>query len=164
MLFGRRALSALDGKESAYKAGDSGWIPGSGRSPGGGSGNPLRCSCLENPMRGAWQAVVYGVAKSQTRLSYQRFHFSFSKPPPLLQLNMCVLHDPGRRVRKGREGKAGFLSFTEHLLGTQNKVFYFYYFIYFIFTFIFKLQDSQKSGKVLLSYFSTKKTRPYRDW
>ena len=44
-------------------------IPGSGRSPGGGHGNPLQYSCLENPMdRGAWRATVYRVAKSQTRL------------------------------------------------------------------------------------------------
>ena len=46
---------------------DAGSIPGSGRSPGGGYGNPLQCSCLENPMdRGAWQATVHGVTKSQT--------------------------------------------------------------------------------------------------
>ena len=50
-------------------AGDMGSIPGSGRSPGGGHGNPLQYSCLENPMdRGAWRATVYGVAKSQTQL------------------------------------------------------------------------------------------------
>ena len=36
------------GKESTYKVGDTGWIPGSERSPGGGSGNPLQCSCLRN--------------------------------------------------------------------------------------------------------------------
>ena len=48
---------------------DSGLIPGSGRSPGGGNGNPLQYSCLENPMdRGAWQAIVHGVAKNQTWL------------------------------------------------------------------------------------------------
>ena len=42
--------------------GDSGFVPGSGRSPGGGHGNPLQYACLENPMdRGAWRAVVYGV-------------------------------------------------------------------------------------------------------
>jgi len=42
-------------------------IPGFGRSPGGGNGYPLQYSCLENPMdRGAWQATVHGVAKSQT--------------------------------------------------------------------------------------------------
>ena len=45
-------------------------IPGSGRSPGEGNGNPLQYSCLENPMdRGAWWATVHGVAKSRTRLS-----------------------------------------------------------------------------------------------
>ena len=46
---------------------DADSIPGSGRSPGGGHGNPLQYSCLENPMdRGAWWAVIHGVAKSQT--------------------------------------------------------------------------------------------------
>jgi len=49
---------------------DMGSIPGLGRSPGGGNGNPLQYSCLENPMdRGAWQATVHGIAKSQTQLS-----------------------------------------------------------------------------------------------
>ena len=43
---------------------DEGSIPGSGRSPGGGNGNPLQYPCLENPMdRGAWQATVHGAAK-----------------------------------------------------------------------------------------------------
>ena len=47
---------------------DMGSIPGSGRSPGGGHGNPLQYSCLENPMdRGAW-AIVHRVVKSQTQL------------------------------------------------------------------------------------------------
>ena len=46
---------------------DMGLIPGSGKSPGGGHGNPLQYSCLKNPMgRGAWQATVHRVAKSQT--------------------------------------------------------------------------------------------------
>ena len=45
-------------------------IPGSGRSLGGGHGDPLQSSCLENPMdRGAWSATVHGVAQSWTRLS-----------------------------------------------------------------------------------------------
>ena len=53
---------------------DVGLIPGSGRSPGGGHGNPLQYSCLGNPMdRGAWHATVHGVSKSQTWLS--NFHF-----------------------------------------------------------------------------------------
>ena len=46
---------------------DAGSIPGSGRPPGGGNGNPLQYSYLENPMdREAWKATVYGAAKSQT--------------------------------------------------------------------------------------------------
>ena len=58
------------GKESSCKAGDAGLIPASGRSPGGGNGNPLQYSCLKNPMdRGAWQATVHGVRKGQTWLS-----------------------------------------------------------------------------------------------
>ena len=49
---------------------DKGSVPGSGRSPGEGHGNPLQYSCLENPMdKGAWQATDYGVAKSRTQLS-----------------------------------------------------------------------------------------------
>ena len=57
-------------KASACNAGDLGLIHGSGRSPGERNGNPLQYSCLENPMdRGAWQATVHRVAKSQTRLS-----------------------------------------------------------------------------------------------
>ena len=58
----------------AGATGDTGSVPGSGRSPGGGNGNPLQYSCLENPMdRGAWWATkseVHGVIESQkTRLS-----------------------------------------------------------------------------------------------
>ena len=54
---------------SAYNAGVMGLIPGSGRPPGEGNGNPLQYSCLENPMDGGdWEVTVHGVAKSQTRL------------------------------------------------------------------------------------------------
>ena len=50
-------------------------IPGSGRSPGGGSGNPLQYSCLENPMdTGAWWSMVHRVAKSQRRLKRLSMH------------------------------------------------------------------------------------------
>ena len=56
-----------DGKESACRAGDPGSIPGLGRSPGEGDGYPLQYSGLENSMdRGAWSAIVHGVAKSRT--------------------------------------------------------------------------------------------------
>ena len=58
------------GKEFTCNAGDLGSIPGLGRSPGKGNGNPLQYSCLENPMdRGAWQSTVQGVAKSRAQLS-----------------------------------------------------------------------------------------------
>ena len=59
-----------DGNESACNLGGMGSIPGSGRSPEEGNGNPLQYSCLENPMdRGAWWATGYTVAKRQTQLS-----------------------------------------------------------------------------------------------
>ena len=59
-----------DGKESACSSGDLGSVPGSGRFPGEGNGNPLQYSGLENPMdRGAWWATAHGVTKSWTRLS-----------------------------------------------------------------------------------------------
>ena len=65
------------GKESACSAGDLGSIPGSGRSPGEGNGNPLQYSCLENPMdRGVWQATTHGVARVGHDLA--------TKPPPSL--------------------------------------------------------------------------------
>ena len=60
-----------DGKEPACDVGDTGSVPGSGRSPGGEHGNPLQYSCLENFMdRAAWHATVRGVAKSQTQSSH----------------------------------------------------------------------------------------------
>ena len=56
-------LRWLSGIYTNAVAGDAGSIPGWGRSPGGGHGNPLQYSCLENPMdRGAWQATIHGVA------------------------------------------------------------------------------------------------------
>ena len=56
-----------EGKEFTYYAEDLSSVPGLETSPGGGHGNPLQYSCLENPMdRGAWWAAVHGVAKSRT--------------------------------------------------------------------------------------------------
>ena len=67
LFYGRGFLSSSVGKESACNAGDLGLIPGSGRSPGGGNGNPLHYSCLENSMeRGAWWAIVHGIPESDT--------------------------------------------------------------------------------------------------
>ena len=66
----------LEVKASAWNAGDPGSIPGSGRSPGEGNGNPLQYSCLENPVEGgAWWATVHGVTKSRTWLSDLTFVF-----------------------------------------------------------------------------------------
>ena len=63
------------GKESACNAGDLSSIPGLGRSPGEGNGNPLQYSCLENPMdRGAWWATFHGVSRVRHDLA--------TKPPP----------------------------------------------------------------------------------
>ena len=60
-----RIHGGSDGKEPACHVGNLSSIPGLGRSPGEGNGNPLQYSCLENPVdRGAWQATVHGVAES----------------------------------------------------------------------------------------------------
>ena len=77
-------------KPSACNAGDLGSIPGLGRSPGEGNGNPLQYSRLENPMdKGAWWATVHGVIKSWTQLS--DFTHSLMQPIP----SAAYLPDPG---------------------------------------------------------------------
>ena len=66
---------------------DTSSIPGSGRSPGEGHGNPLWYSCLENPMdRGASWDTVHGVAKSQTRLKPLSMHADIPMPASFRQL------------------------------------------------------------------------------
>ena len=100
-------------KASACNAGDLDSIPGSGRSPGEGNGNPLQYSCLENPMdRGAWWATVHRVTKSRTRLSnfthslcvYVSVPISqfipLPLPPPcshLCFLHLCLYSCPANR-------------------------------------------------------------------
>ena len=71
----------LHGKESAYQAGELGLIPGSGRCPGEGNGNPLQYSCLENPMdRKSWWATVHGVAKRHDQVTNTLiFHYSIQQ-------------------------------------------------------------------------------------
>ena len=67
---GGAAVKNLPASAGEGDTGDAGSIPGLGRSPGEGNGNPLQYSCLQNPVdRGAWLATVCGVIKSQTRLS-----------------------------------------------------------------------------------------------
>ena len=94
----------LDGKASAYNLGDLGSIPGSGRSPGEGKGNPLQYSCLENPMGGgAWWATVHGVKKGRTRLSDFTSHTikwasliaQLVKNPPAMQEIPGLRRSPG---------------------------------------------------------------------
>ena len=86
----------LSGKKSAHSAedaGDVGSIPGSGRSLGGGNGNPLQYSCQENPMdRGSWRATVRGVLESQTQLSkHVHLHLLVSEEHWMLHGNVCFL-------------------------------------------------------------------------
>ena len=89
-----------DSKESACNAGDLGSIPGSGRSPGEGNGNPLQYSCLENPIDGgAWWATVHRVAKSQTRLS--DFTFTF---PEVLKNKQTEMNNIITEMRNILEG------------------------------------------------------------
>ena len=74
---------------------EGGLIPGCGRSPREGNGNPLQSSCLQNPMnRGAWRATVHEVAKSWTRLSdfTFTFHSSCSMNPPFYPV--CISYRP----------------------------------------------------------------------
>ena len=83
----------LDGKESACNAQDPGSIPGLGISPGEGNGNPLQYSCLENPMdRGAWQATVHRVTKSQTWLN----NFTGKEKKSQILPRICTAF-PGKR-------------------------------------------------------------------
>ena len=73
---GEASLGDSYSNESACNMGDLGSIPGLGRSPGEGNGYPRQYFCLENSTdRGAWQATVYRVSESQTRLSNQHLHF-----------------------------------------------------------------------------------------
>ena len=73
-LYSQQGLSWwLSSKESSCGAGDTGLIPGSGRSPGEGHGNPLQYSCLENPKdRGAWWATVHWVGARHELVTEQQ--------------------------------------------------------------------------------------------
>ena len=97
-------------KVSACNAGDLGSIPGSGRSPGEGNGNPLQ----ENPMdEGTWWATVHGVAKSQTRLSDLTFTFHFHALEKEMATHSSIL--AWRISGVGKPG--GLLSMGSHRVG-----------------------------------------------
>ena len=105
----------LTDKEAACQCRRCGFDPGSGWSPGGGNGNPMQYSCLENPMdRGAWQATVHGVAKSWTWLSnYKELHIyplgfpgGTSGKEPICQFRLDV-RDVGSIPGSGRSPGGG---------------------------------------------------------
>ena len=101
-------------KNPSASAGDTGSIPGLGRSPGRGNGNPLQYSCLENYMdRGAWWAAFHRVAKSQTRLSNFTFTFHFHALETEMATHSSVL--AWRIPGMGEPG--GLLSMGSHRVG-----------------------------------------------
>ena len=107
----------LEEKNLLVNAGDVrhvGSIPGSGRSPGGGHGNPLQYSGLENPMdRGTWGAIVHRVVKSWTQLKQLSMH-----EPGLANENLCDWFRFGCLTRAGQCGFAlGLLLEKEALSG-----------------------------------------------
>ena len=91
----RASQVALVVKNMPANAGDireTGSISGSGRSSGGGNGNPLQYFCLENPMdREAWQATVYGVTKRWTRLKWLSMHVQEGKLDRLSQIGDLIV-------------------------------------------------------------------------
>ena len=87
---------SLVGKESACNTGDLGSIPGLGRSPREGNGNPLQYTCQENPMdRGAWRTTDPGITKSGTQVKEsavtERLTLSLSKVNPVYQVKVKVI-------------------------------------------------------------------------
>ena len=82
---------------NAGDIGDEGSIPGSGRSPGGGNGNPLQYSYLGNPMdRGGWQATAHRVTQSQTRLKRRNMHVHDAQSFMEVQAGLPWFSAPGR--------------------------------------------------------------------
>ena len=103
-------------KEFACNAGDVGSIPGLGRSPGEGNGNPLQYSCLEGPMDGgAWLAAVHGFAKSWTRLS--DFTFTFTFHVHALEKEMAIHSSVLAWRIPGTGEPGGLLSMGSHRVG-----------------------------------------------
>ena len=81
-----------DGKECPCNEGDPGSIPGLGRYPGGGHGNPLQYSCLENPVdRGAWWAALHRVTKRWAQLSNEHMECGMLVPGPGVEASFPAL-------------------------------------------------------------------------
>ena len=133
---------------SACNTGDLGWIPGSGRSPGKGNGNPLQYSCLENPMDGgAWWATVHGVAKSRTPQQLH-FHFQFSS----VTQSCPTLCDPMDCSKSGfpdhHHSQSLFKLMSIELVMPSNHLF-------FVIPFFSCLQSFPSSGSFLTSRLFT---------
>ena len=95
LLYHQDFLGGSDGKASACNVGDLSSIPGSGRSPGKGNGNPLEYSCLEDPMDGGvWWATVHGVTESDTteqlHFLYHQRHLGSPVAPKHLQIKSLL--------------------------------------------------------------------------
>ena len=104
----RDFLGGSDGDESACNVGDLSLIPGSGWSPGGGHGNLLQYSCLENPMnRGAWWATVHGAAKSWTWLSDLAKRPLHYMQPEYFVLLFCICTNFTGQLRRSEKERTG---------------------------------------------------------
>ena len=91
-------LVALMVKNPPANAGDTDSIPGLGRSPGGGHGNPLQYFCLENPMdRGVWRATIHMVPKSQAGLKWLSTHCQ-TAVDPFMPHCLCAASSPGNSL------------------------------------------------------------------
>ena len=119
-------LSGLESACSAGDSGDTGSVPGLGRSPVGGNGNPLQHFCLENPMnRGAWWATVHRVAKSQTQLKrlsthQQPFIWGFSGGSDS-KVSACNAGDPDLIPRLGRSPGKEMVTHSSILPGESHE-------------------------------------------
>ena len=112
------------GKESACNAGDLVWIPGSGRSPQKGNGNPLQYSCLDSSM-----ATVHGIAESYMTERLTHFHILFS--PLLYMFVKCFLHLSHFLIKRFLLKDSLFTMF--YLFQVYSRVIQIYIYIYIIF-------------------------------
>ena len=106
--------------KNAYQrgdTGDTGLIPGSGRSHGGGNGNPLQYSCLESPTdRGAWWATVHEVAESQTRLLITYTYTEENEESRCILLEISYFIKESCRMKREEKERKCLLNFLHILL------------------------------------------------
>ena len=111
---------ALVVQNQPAKAGDprdSSSTPGLGRSPGGGNGNPLQYSCLENPMdRGAWQVTVHGATKSQTELKQlsKNTHWCFHLEGSEREFSFSIEYEARMKLLQYVSSSGFFITFNPY--------------------------------------------------